>query len=157
MGIDLTGPLPKTSGGYRYIMTATDYFSKWVEAYPLKTKSATEVAENLCKIIYRHGCPARTLSGQGRKFVNQVSNHNWYNLVPIMLIKSSCTWGLIAKMRFCLKCNWMHQSHKIDQQLYILPAKQNLTSLLYKSQSPFRSQLRLELLLNSAHMTNVSF
>lgn len=73
VGIDLTGPLPKTSSGCQYILTATDYFSKWVEAYPLNTKSAAEVAEKLCKIIYRHGCPARILSDQGREFVNEVS------------------------------------------------------------------------------------
>uniref|UniRef100_A0A8C6KZN4 Integrase catalytic domain-containing protein n=1 Tax=Nothobranchius furzeri TaxID=105023 RepID=A0A8C6KZN4_NOTFU len=55
IGMDLTGPLPKTSSGFQYILTATDYFSKWVEAFPLKTKSASEVAEHLCSIIYRHG------------------------------------------------------------------------------------------------------
>uniref|UniRef100_A0A3P9CHI7 Integrase catalytic domain-containing protein n=1 Tax=Maylandia zebra TaxID=106582 RepID=A0A3P9CHI7_9CICH len=73
IGIDLTGPLPKTSSGFQYILTATDYFSKWVEAFPLKTKSASEVAQHLCSIIYRHGCPKRILSDQGREFVNEVS------------------------------------------------------------------------------------
>lgn len=71
--MDLTGPLPRTQAGHQYILTATDYFSKWVEAFPLKTKSAMEVAENLCKMIYRHGCPERILSDQGREFVNEVS------------------------------------------------------------------------------------
>uniref|UniRef100_A0A3P8NHD3 Integrase catalytic domain-containing protein n=1 Tax=Astatotilapia calliptera TaxID=8154 RepID=A0A3P8NHD3_ASTCA len=83
IGIDLTGPLPKTSSGFQYILTATDYFSKWVEAFPLKTKSASEVAQHLCSIIYRHGCPKRILSDQGREFVNEVS----YNLVLISLRK----------------------------------------------------------------------
>lgn len=73
IGIDLTGPLPKTSSGFQYIMTATDYFSKWVEAFPLKSKSAAEVAHQLCSLIYRHGCPKRILSDQGREFVNEVS------------------------------------------------------------------------------------
>lgn len=73
IGIDLTGPLPKTSSGFQYILTATDYFSKWVEAFPLKSKSASEVAQHLCAIIYRHGCPKRILSDQGREFVNEVS------------------------------------------------------------------------------------
>lgn len=73
IGIDLTGPLPKTSSGFQYILTVTDYFSKWVEAFPLKTKTAVEVAKNLCSLIYRHGCPQRILSDQGREFVNQVS------------------------------------------------------------------------------------
>uniref|UniRef100_A0A667XSF1 Gypsy retrotransposon integrase-like protein 1 n=1 Tax=Myripristis murdjan TaxID=586833 RepID=A0A667XSF1_9TELE len=73
VGTDLTGPLPKTTSGCQYILTATDYFSKWVEAYPLKTKAAAEVAEQLYKIVYRHGCPARILSDQGREFVNELN------------------------------------------------------------------------------------
>lgn len=32
VGIDLMGPLPTTVDGYRYILTATDYSSKRVEA-----------------------------------------------------------------------------------------------------------------------------
>uniref|UniRef100_A0AAX7T964 Integrase catalytic domain-containing protein n=1 Tax=Astatotilapia calliptera TaxID=8154 RepID=A0AAX7T964_ASTCA len=51
IGIDLTGPLPKTSSGFQYILTATDYFSKWVEAFPLKTKSASELNSDLCKLL----------------------------------------------------------------------------------------------------------
>lgn len=72
VGIDLTGPLPKTKDGFQYILTATDYFSKWVEAFPLRTKTASEVARSICAIIYRHGCPKRILSDQGREFVNEV-------------------------------------------------------------------------------------
>lgn len=73
VGIDLTGPLPQTADGYQYILTATDYFTKWVEAFPLKTKTAKEAAKCLCTIVYRHGCPLRILSDQGREFVNEVS------------------------------------------------------------------------------------
>ncbi|XP_049333179.1 gypsy retrotransposon integrase-like protein 1 [Astyanax mexicanus] len=82
IGIDLTGPLPKTSDGFQYILTVTDYFSKWVEAFPLKTKSAAEVGRNLCSIIYRHGCPKRILSDQGREFVNDL-NHRLCELLHI--------------------------------------------------------------------------
>ncbi|KAH0641956.1 hypothetical protein KY289_032930 [Solanum tuberosum] len=35
-GLDVVGPLPKSSGGHLYILAATDYFSKWVEAVVLK-------------------------------------------------------------------------------------------------------------------------
>ncbi|XP_014834308.1 PREDICTED: uncharacterized protein LOC106911992 isoform X3 [Poecilia mexicana] len=64
IGIDLTGPMPLTSCGNQYILTATDYFSKWVEAFPLKTKTAEEVCQKLCSIFYRHGC---------REFVNTMN------------------------------------------------------------------------------------
>ena len=37
-GIDLIGPMPKTSRGSKNIVNLTDYFSKWAEAAPLKDK-----------------------------------------------------------------------------------------------------------------------
>ena len=32
VGMDLIGPMPETPRGNRYIITLTDYFSKWAEA-----------------------------------------------------------------------------------------------------------------------------
>ena len=34
--IDFVGPLPKASGGERYILTVLDTFSRWLEAFPTK-------------------------------------------------------------------------------------------------------------------------
>lgn len=45
MGMDLIGPLPETALGNRYIVTLTDYFSKWAEAAPLPSKHAAGVAK----------------------------------------------------------------------------------------------------------------
>ena len=53
IGVDLMGKLPMTTAGYQYILTATDYFTKWVEAFPLQDKSAFAVAVSLCRIFYR--------------------------------------------------------------------------------------------------------
>ena len=47
IGIDLIGPLPETPSGNKYIMTVTDYFSKWPEAKAIPTKEARHVAEFL--------------------------------------------------------------------------------------------------------------
>ena len=35
-GLNVVGPLPKSSGGHMYILATTDYFSKWAEAIPLR-------------------------------------------------------------------------------------------------------------------------
>jgi ribonuclease HI len=35
-GLDVVGPLPKSSAGHLYILAATDYFSKWAEVISLK-------------------------------------------------------------------------------------------------------------------------
>ena len=35
-GLDAIGPLPKSFDSHLYIFAATDYFSKWAEAVPLR-------------------------------------------------------------------------------------------------------------------------
>ena len=40
VGMDLIDPMPETSRGNKYIITLTDYFSKWAEAAPLTDKTA---------------------------------------------------------------------------------------------------------------------
>lgn len=42
--MDLVGPLPMTQSGNKYIVTLTDYFTKWAEAAPLPNKTAVGVA-----------------------------------------------------------------------------------------------------------------
>lgn len=69
------GPLPETPRGYKYIVTATDYFSKWPEAAPLPDKSAIGVANFLFKLFCHHGWPEVIISDQGREFVNEVSRY----------------------------------------------------------------------------------
>ncbi|CAG8685279.1 6364_t:CDS:1, partial [Dentiscutata heterogama] len=51
-------PLPETPEGYRYIVVATDYLTKWPEARALKNANAESVASFLIEdIICRHGSP----------------------------------------------------------------------------------------------------
>jgi hypothetical protein len=73
-GIDLMGPFPETPRGNKYLFTATDYFTKWVEAYPIPRKDAESVAKCILSMFYRHGCSKVQLTDQGREFVNEVYN-----------------------------------------------------------------------------------
>ena len=43
--MDLIGPLTETPRGNKYIVTITDYFSKWAEAGPLPDKHAHGIAK----------------------------------------------------------------------------------------------------------------
>uniref|UniRef100_A0A2N9G962 Uncharacterized protein n=1 Tax=Fagus sylvatica TaxID=28930 RepID=A0A2N9G962_FAGSY len=43
-GLDLIGPINPSSGGYIWILVATEYFSKWVEAIPLRKATGAAVA-----------------------------------------------------------------------------------------------------------------
>ena len=71
VGIDLTGPHPRSRKGNVFILTYVDYLSKWAEAVPLPNKEMITVAKALIdKIFCRLGLPRQILSDQGREFDN---------------------------------------------------------------------------------------
>jgi exodeoxyribonuclease III len=71
--VDLTGPLPSTKLGNKYIMVVKDYLTKYVWLIPLKTKTAMEVAEAFVGEFVCHcGVPGRLVSDRGNEFVNQL-------------------------------------------------------------------------------------
>ena len=72
----------------RYIITCTDYFTKWVEADSLPTKEAKGVANFLYSLFCRHGVPKRVQSDQGREFVNSL-NGQLFNLTGVQHIIST--------------------------------------------------------------------
>lgn len=51
VGIDLIGPItPRSQQGNRYILTISDYFTKFVDAIALPDKEAISVASALFKV-----------------------------------------------------------------------------------------------------------
>ena len=53
-GLDVVGPLPKSSKGQMYILDATDYFSRWAEIVPLKEVNKENVVDFIkSNIIFR--------------------------------------------------------------------------------------------------------
>ena len=73
IAIDVLGPLPITETGNKYILIVADYFTKWVEAYPMPNQEATTVAELLVKqFICRFGVPPLIHSDQGRNFESEL-------------------------------------------------------------------------------------
>ena len=74
-GLDFVGPIKPTAmfTGNKYILVATDYATKWVEAVALRDNSAKSVAKFLYKnIMTRFGCPVELISDQGGHFLNHV-------------------------------------------------------------------------------------
>eukprot|EP00253_Pinus_taeda_P005016 PITA_05016 len=59
-GLDIIGEIaPHSSKQHRYILIATDYFTKWVETVPLKTANAENIIEFIDQfIITRFGLPS---------------------------------------------------------------------------------------------------
>ena len=53
VGMDLIGPMPVSPSGNCYCLTFTDYFSKFVVFFPLKSKAGSGVAQGLRTFICR--------------------------------------------------------------------------------------------------------
>ena len=71
--VHLVGPLQLTKNGHRYIITFSDYFTKWIEVFPIEDKTAESVAAKIKSFVNRHGPPHRILSDQGREFCNNIN------------------------------------------------------------------------------------
>ena len=71
-GIDLIGQIyPPSSKNHKFILVATDYFTKWVEAIPLKNVTSKELIEFVREhIIYRFGIPQTIMTDQGTMFTS---------------------------------------------------------------------------------------
>ena len=73
VAIDILGPLPKTAAGNRYVLVAGDYFTKWIEAYPIQNQEASTVAQKLLDQLFcRFSLPERLHSDQGRQFEAEI-------------------------------------------------------------------------------------
>jgi len=73
IGIDITGPFPISNQGNRFILIVMDYWTKWVEAYPIPDHSAETVAKELVyKFFSRWGLPKSLHSDQGREFESKL-------------------------------------------------------------------------------------
>ena len=69
VGIDILGPLPLTQRGNKYILVATDYFTKWVEAFPVPDQTVVTCTDVLLNEFFsRYGTPIQLHSDQGRNF-----------------------------------------------------------------------------------------
>lgn len=69
-GFNIVGKLPKAPGGFEYMFTTTDLFTKWVEASPLIKTTAGDVERFIWKhIISRFGVSYAILLDNGSQFV----------------------------------------------------------------------------------------
>ena len=69
---DIMGPLPTSDTGFKVI---TDVFTKWVEAFPLRTTGAEILATNFVnEVVSRFGVPSQLHSDQGANFCGEIIN-----------------------------------------------------------------------------------
>ena len=73
IAIDVCGPFPATDRGNVCCLVVGDYFTKWIEAYPLPNQEAETVSEILVREwICRFGVPKFIHSDQGTNFESRV-------------------------------------------------------------------------------------
>ena len=76
---DIMGPLPPSKFGNRYILVASDYFTRWVEAYAIPNQEAITLAHKLVNNMFcRFSLPEQLHSDMGAQFESK-------------LIKEMCT------------------------------------------------------------------
>jgi hypothetical protein len=68
-GLDFIGEIhPASSGQHRWILTSTDYFTKWIEAIPTRNASHKVIIIFLEDIMSRFGCPRRIVTDNVASF-----------------------------------------------------------------------------------------
>jgi hypothetical protein len=72
-GMDVVGPIhPPSSKGHRFLLAATDYFSKWYEVVALKEVKAENIEDFIRNnLIHRFAVPSQIISDNGTSFKNK--------------------------------------------------------------------------------------
>jgi ribonuclease HI len=70
--IDLIGQIYLPSSiGHKFVLVATDYFTKWVETIPIKTMTTGNMIDFVNEhIVYRFGIPQTITTDQGSQFTS---------------------------------------------------------------------------------------
>jgi hypothetical protein len=69
---DLVGPLYLTDNKNHYLLTVTDYWTRWSEAYPIPNKESKVANAFMTHWIMQQGTPMSILTDQGKEFVSKI-------------------------------------------------------------------------------------
>ncbi|KAF3699836.1 THAP domain-containing protein 5 [Channa argus] len=126
LGLDVRGPLPQTLNGHKYILTLTDYYSKWVEAVPMQSCLPPHVAKHIIDIITHFGYPLRVLSRLPHDIVQKINKELKDKLrITIALVvyhRQTGTADLVTQRLIDRIVSDLIEEHAADWDVY-LPAK----------------------------------
>ncbi|CAG2196726.1 unnamed protein product [Mytilus edulis] len=73
IGMDLLGPLPQSRQGNKYILIVSDYFTRWIEAYPIPDIHAHTICRVfIAEFISRYEIPRQIHTDRGTQFTSQL-------------------------------------------------------------------------------------
>uniref|UniRef100_A0A673Y0X5 Uncharacterized LOC115166781 n=1 Tax=Salmo trutta TaxID=8032 RepID=A0A673Y0X5_SALTR len=72
--MDVKGPFPETKSRHKFVLIIMDYYSKWMEAYPMKTNNSKEIAKIISDLISRFGFPVGILSCLTRAHILEINS-----------------------------------------------------------------------------------
>jgi transposase InsO family protein len=80
-GLDLVGPLKKTTGGFTHLLVTIDKFSKWIEACPITSIRSEQAVQFFTDIVHRFGIPNCIITDNdtqftSKKFLDFCDNHH---------------------------------------------------------------------------------
>jgi hypothetical protein len=80
-GLDLVGPLKRTTGGFTNLLVAIDKFFKWIEARPITSIRSEQAVLFFTDIVHRFGVPNCIITDNGtqftgKKFLDFYNNHH---------------------------------------------------------------------------------
>jgi len=88
VAVDLVGPFPTATGGFRFLLTIIDLATRWPEAIPLRTTTSKVVERELSKVFSRCGFPATVITDNGPQFVSKCFE-KWLSSKGIEHVKAS--------------------------------------------------------------------
>jgi hypothetical protein len=80
-GLDLVGPLKRTTSGFTHLLVAVDKFSKWIEARPITIIRSEQAVLFFTDIVHRFGVPNCIIMDNDtqftdKKFLDFYDNHH---------------------------------------------------------------------------------
>ena len=125
VAVDILGPLPESEGGYSYVLVASDYFTRWLEAYAIPNQEAKTISDKLVnEFFFRYSIPIQLHSDQGRQFEGKLVQE----ICKLLQIKKSRTTpyhpqsdGLVERLnRTVLSMLATHvRDHPADWETYL--------------------------------------
>ncbi|XP_063045785.1 uncharacterized protein LOC134439807 [Engraulis encrasicolus] len=74
LGVEVIGPLPATRRQRRFVLTVLDFYSKWVELFPMETCSGEEIAQSIYGLMTGTGYPYGFLCRMAPECVHEVNS-----------------------------------------------------------------------------------